>query len=90
MANADWRRYFPDIDNPRPDEAIISPKNTECDAINEKILEKVYGQCVELLSSDTLLDTEDTVAPGSRDLYHDYPVKYLNSFSFSGLPPHRS
>ncbi len=44
---------------------------------------------MELLSSDTLLDTEDTVAPGWRNLYHDFPVEYLNSHSFSGLPPHK-
>jgi ATP-dependent DNA helicase PIF1 len=80
---------FPDVDNPGANAAILCPKNVGCDGLNDKIIDKVAGQCVELLSVDTLLDTEDTVAPGSRNLYHDYPVEYLNSLSFSGLPPHK-
>jgi hypothetical protein len=80
---------FPAVDNPGANAAILCPKNFGCDELNVKILDKVAGQCVELLSVDTLHDTEDTVAPGSRNLYQYYPVEYLNSLSFSGLPPHK-
>jgi ATP-dependent DNA helicase PIF1 len=80
---------FPDLENPAPDAAILTPKNIGCDDVNEKIIEKIHGQISELLSVDTLLDVEDTVAPGARNLHHDYPVEYLNSLAFSGLPPHK-
>jgi ATP-dependent DNA helicase PIF1 len=84
---------FPDPDNPGDDCAILAARNIDCDAINETILSRVTGPVTELLSADKLLDAheEEGVARRTSDanLHHNYPIEYLNSLSFSGLPPHK-
>jgi hypothetical protein len=47
---------FPDPKNPGTDCAILAPKNTDCDEVNEKLLGRIDGEVVELLSVDTLMD----------------------------------
>jgi hypothetical protein len=84
---------FPDPDNPGDDCAILAARNIDCDAINETILSRVTGAVTELLSADKLLDAheEEGVARRTSDanLHHNYPIEYLNSLLFSGLPPHK-
>jgi hypothetical protein len=84
---------FPDPDNPGDDCAILAPRNIDCDAINETILSRVTGPVIELLSADKLLDAEEEEGvaprPNAANLHHNYPIEYLNSLSFSGLPPHK-
>lgn len=84
---------YPDPDNPGDDCAILAARNVDCDSINETILGRVTGQVIELLSADKLLDAEEEEGvaprPNAANLHHNYPIEYLNSLSFSGLPPHK-
>jgi ATP-dependent DNA helicase PIF1 len=59
--------------------AILSPRNSSVDHINEQILERIPGDKKIYKSIDTVLDTEDVV---------HYPQEFLNSLNPSGLPSH--
>jgi ATP-dependent DNA helicase PIF1 len=65
--------------------AIISPKNDTIDEINNHVLSLVLGNEKVFLSSDTL--AESSKANGNLDLL--YPVEFLNSLQFKGIPPHK-
>ncbi|GJZ46101.1 DNA helicase [Tanacetum coccineum] len=67
------------------EKAIICPKNDVADVINTKILSLLTT------TTRTYLSYDDAIPHG-----HDrgevellYPKEYLNSLSFTGLPPHR-
>ncbi|GKA24180.1 helicase [Tanacetum coccineum] len=64
--------------------AILIPRNDDADAINEFMFKKLGGASVTYHSADeickALTDTEDQ--------YHLYPVKFLNTLNFPGMPPH--
>lgn len=60
--------------------AILCPKNTDVDRINEEILKIIVGQENVYLSSDSITDEEKSC---------DYTTEFLNSLMLSGLPPHR-
>ena len=59
--------------------AIITPKNNEADELNRFCTELFPGEVREFLSADSVLD------PSQAQLY---PLEYLNSLHFGGLPPH--
>ncbi|RCV38049.1 hypothetical protein SETIT_8G110800v2 [Setaria italica] len=65
--------------------AIITPKNGTIDEINSRVLSLIPGHEKVYLSSDTLV--ESSKEHGNLDLL--YPVKFLNSLQFKGIPPHK-
>ena len=65
--------------------AIIAPKNDTIDEINSRILSLVLGNEKVYLSSDTLV--ESSKENGNLDLL--YPVEFLNSLQFKGIPHHK-
>lgn len=64
--------------------AIIAPKNDTIDEINSRVLSLVPSHEKNYLSSDTLV--ESSRGHGNLDLL--YPVEFLNSLQFKGIPPH--
>ncbi|GJY57126.1 ATP-dependent DNA helicase PIF1-like protein [Tanacetum coccineum] len=64
--------------------AILIPRNDDADAINEFMFKKLDGASMTYHSADeickALTDTEDQ--------HHLYPVKFLNTMNFPGMPPH--
>ena len=64
--------------------AILTPKNDDADAINEYMFKQLKGKTVTYNSSDE-------ICKGSTDNLdqHDlYPIEFLNSLNFPGMPPH--
>ncbi|XP_014213691.1 uncharacterized protein LOC106643176 [Copidosoma floridanum] len=60
--------------------AIISPRNSTAEEINNNILQKFVADSQEYLSIDSIIASEDVV---------NYPQEFLNSLTPSGLPPHK-
>ncbi|KAL9830754.1 putative DNA helicase [Arabidopsis thaliana] len=65
--------------------AILTPRNEYVDEINEYMLSQVGGDSKEYLSSDSI-GKADTVGADYEALY---PIEYLNSLEFAGLPKHK-
>ncbi|CAF1817062.1 unnamed protein product, partial [Brassica napus] len=65
--------------------AILTPRNETVDEINEYMISQVDGVSKEYLSSDSF-GIIDTDSENNETLY---PVEYLNSLSFPGLPAHK-
>lgn len=61
--------------------AILAPRNTRVDDLNEAVTDRFPGEAVELLSADSV-DAQD-------DGELDIPPEYLNTLSAPGFPPHR-
>nr|GEV15652.1 nucleic acid-binding, OB-fold protein [Tanacetum cinerariifolium] len=68
------------------DKAIVCPKNDTTDIINNKILSLLPGRAYTYLSYDEAIPHGHD--GGEVELL--YPMEYLNTLSFPGLPPHRS
>ena len=64
------------------DKAILFARNSEVEAINELIAEKVTGDTITLLS-------EDSSDVPERDPINSYLIEYLHAHNTSGIPPHR-
>jgi hypothetical protein len=65
--------------------AILTPKNDDADEINKHMFKKLQGQSVTYKSSDE-------ICKGSTDALeqeHLYPIEFLNSLKFQGMPPHK-
>jgi hypothetical protein len=62
--------------------AILCPKNSDVDAINEEVLNILEGETITYLSSDSIDD------PNDEDR-QNYPVEFLNECAPSGMPPHK-
>jgi hypothetical protein len=60
--------------------AILAPKNTQVDAINNIVLKKLPGQEKVFYSSDSICEE------GGNN--HMYPVEFLNKITPSGIPHH--
>ena len=65
--------------------AILTPRNETVDEINEYMISQADGVSKEYLSSDSF-GMIDTDSENNETLY---PVEYLNSLSFPGLPAHK-
>lgn len=82
---------FPDFTNDYQDleklkdTAILTPRNDTVDEINTYLLSKIPGPEQEYFSCDSF--AEDEKHSGEFDL--PYPVEYLNSLEFPGIPAHR-
>jgi hypothetical protein len=57
--------------------AILCPRNSEVDEINQQVLQKFPGEA-------RLYSSADSVKGGDGE---HYPVEYLNSITIGGLPP---
>ncbi|KAK9049501.1 hypothetical protein SSX86_031532 [Deinandra increscens subsp. villosa] len=73
----------PNADNLH-DKAIVCPKNNTADEINQLVLEMAHGTVQSYFSTDSLKTRTDDC--GDNDML--YPIEYLNSLSFPGMPPH--
>ncbi|XP_014204683.1 uncharacterized protein LOC106636701 [Copidosoma floridanum] len=78
---------YPDIENLSNksyqwlcERAIISPRNSTAEEINNIILQKLVADSREYLSIDSVIASEDVV---------NYPQEFLNSLTPSGFPPHK-
>ncbi|GJU45743.1 DNA helicase [Tanacetum coccineum] len=66
------------------EKAIVCPKNDTADAVNARILSSVEGVTKTYLSRDEAI-------PLGREINETdmlYPMKYLNTITFPGFPPH--
>ncbi|GKD09836.1 DNA helicase [Tanacetum coccineum] len=66
------------------EKAIVCPKNKTADAVNAKILSLIEGQGKTYLSKDEAIP----MGKETRETELLYPMKYLNTISFPGFPPH--
>ncbi|GJR46961.1 DNA helicase [Tanacetum coccineum] len=66
------------------EKAIVCPKNATADVVNAKILSGIEGQ------SRTYLSNDEAISLGGETSETDllYPIEYLNTMTFPGLPPH--
>ena len=62
--------------------AILCPKNKDCLAINNQIIEEMPGQKHVYKSIDSV-DSEDP------EVVANYPTEFLNACSVSGIPPYQ-
>ncbi|GJY88374.1 DNA helicase [Tanacetum coccineum] len=64
--------------------AIVCPKNATADVVNAKILSNIEGQ------SRTYLSNDEAISLGGETSETEllYPIEYLNTMTFPGLPPH--
>nr|GEU85361.1 DNA helicase [Tanacetum cinerariifolium] len=65
--------------------AIVCPKNTTADEINETVLEMLHGKIMVYTS----LDEAIPVGSDRGEVKLLYPHEYLNTLEFSGFPSHR-
>ena len=59
--------------------AILAAKNVDVNGLNLKIQQLLPGDLVSYKSIDAVCDTNETV---------NYPIEFLNSLDFPGMPPH--
>nr|GEV91404.1 DNA helicase [Tanacetum cinerariifolium] len=64
--------------------AIVCPKNTTADEINETILEMLHGKSMVYTS----LDEAILIGSDRGEVKLLYPPEYLNTLEFSGFPSH--
>ena len=64
--------------------AIVCPKNETADIINSAILDMLGGDPYTFISVDEAIPKSND--GGATELL--YPQEYLNTLSFSGMPPH--
>ncbi|GJX67040.1 ATP-dependent DNA helicase PIF1-like protein [Tanacetum coccineum] len=64
--------------------AILTPRNDDADAINAYMFDKLEGESITYNSADEICKAStDTL-----DQQHLYPVEFLNTLNFPGMPPH--
>nr|GEU94123.1 hypothetical protein [Tanacetum cinerariifolium] len=64
--------------------AILTPRNDDVDAINAYMFEKLEGESKTYNSADEICKAStDTL-----DQQHLYPVEFLNTLNFLGMPPY--
>ena len=61
---------------------ILSPKNADCLALNEEVLNKLQGELKTYFSVDS-------VTCNNNEEAQNYPMEFINSLTPSGMPPHR-
>nr|GEV75987.1 hypothetical protein [Tanacetum cinerariifolium] len=81
---------YPDFTSRQTDEeylkerAILTLRNEDADAVNEFMFKKLSGEAVTKNNADEICQAS-TVNIGQHQLY---PVEFLNSLNFPGMPPH--
>ncbi len=78
------------------DRAILTPKNDDVTAVNEKMLALADGEEHEYLSVDTVAEEDQAMRANHHDIRPDeennaylYPPEFLHSINPSDFPPHR-
>nr|GEU77088.1 DNA helicase [Tanacetum cinerariifolium] len=66
------------------DKAIICPKNDIADVINAKVMDMLPGCATTYISNDEAIPHGQN--GGEVELL--YPIEYLNTLNFAGIPPH--
>ncbi|GKB81068.1 ATP-dependent DNA helicase PIF1-like protein [Tanacetum coccineum] len=66
--------------------AILTPRNDDADAINENMFKKLGGDPVTYNSANEICKASTDTA----DQHDLYPVEFLNSLNFQGMPPMHS
>ncbi|XP_071697343.1 uncharacterized protein [Rutidosis leptorrhynchoides] len=83
-------KIFPNFTQRQADEnylrerAILTPKNVDAAEINMHMFNKLQGVT-------TIYKSSDEICKGSTDNIHQeelYPMEFLNSLNFPGMPPH--
>ena len=64
--------------------AILTPKNDDADAINEYMFKQLQGKTVTYNSSDEICKA----STDNLEQHDLYPIEFLNSLNFQGIPPH--
>ena len=62
--------------------AILAPKNSAVDHLNEEITRRFPGETITLFSADQVREED---VEGRLNI----PIEYLNALNASGLPPHK-
>ena len=62
---------------------ILTSKNQDVDDINSKLLKSFPGEAMSYYSID-----EAIIEEGIDNVANGYPIEYLNSITYSGLPLH--
>ena len=62
--------------------AILAPKNSDVDYLNNQAMEKFPAIAMRLTSADSIFEDDDDDATAK------YPIEYLNSVNVPGIPPH--
>ncbi|KAD5961964.1 hypothetical protein E3N88_13437 [Mikania micrantha] len=65
--------------------AIVCPKNENADKVNKLVLQMAPGNSVTYLSTDSIIPRTSDMG----DTENLYPIEYLNSLTFTGLPAHQ-
>ncbi|GKC11961.1 ATP-dependent DNA helicase PIF1-like protein [Tanacetum coccineum] len=88
--NEIMKQMFPDFairkseDEYRKERAILTPRNDDVDAINAYMFKMLPDASVTYNSADKVCKAStDTL-----DQQHLYPIVFLNSLNFLGMPPH--
>ena len=80
------RWCYPDIDQPTMSvagKAILAPKNSHVDELNQVALSLMQGDIHHFESADSVVHSNTETEAGL------FPTEYLNSINASGLPPHQ-
>ncbi|GJT56209.1 ATP-dependent DNA helicase PIF1-like protein [Tanacetum coccineum] len=64
--------------------AILTPRNDDADAINDYMFKKLGGESVTYNSAHEICKA----SMNTLDQHNLYPVEFLNSLNFPGMPPH--
>ncbi|CAN6983918.1 unnamed protein product [Brassica oleracea var. botrytis] len=80
----DFEYEYKDLNKLR-ETAILTPRNVTVDEINSNLVSQVPGEEKEYLSADSIAESEQD----SEELCMTYPLEYLNSLEFPGLPAHK-
>ncbi|GJX77883.1 ATP-dependent DNA helicase PIF1 [Tanacetum coccineum] len=64
--------------------SILTPRNDDADAIHEFMFKQLSGKYVTYNSADEVCMT----STDNIDQHQLYPVEFLNSLNFPGMPPH--
>ncbi|CAN1812466.1 ATP-dependent DNA helicase PIF1 [Linum perenne] len=67
-----------------PARAIVTPTNAVVSEINNLLLDQIPGSSKKYFSADSLSTTNSNTAT----LQLEYPLEFLNSLSFNGVPEH--
>ncbi|GJY58827.1 uncharacterized protein Tco_0458719, partial [Tanacetum coccineum] len=63
--------------------AILTPRNDDADAINAYMFDKLEGESVTYNSADEICKASIDIL----DQHHLYPIEFLNTLDFPGMPP---